>query len=231
MAGLPRVTFGPRTVVSQMTNSTLSILPPVENPAVAAELQLKAIAQRSQLLIVDDDPAIRELASDLFKDAGYRVMTAADGHEALRRIGGTLPDLVITDLHMPRMSGFELLIVLRERFPQIPVIAVSGEYKGDALPPGVIADVYLSKDAYATPRFATTVRELLASAPMRQTIVEEVYHPSNDVAYHDGDLREVLRRLARSADLPPQASAGEPVTAEDDGRRGRRPSAFATSTE
>lgn len=215
-----------------MTNSAISIVPSSagENTAITRDLELKAAARRFQLLVVDDDAAIRELASDLFKDAGYKVMTAGDGHEALRRIGGTLPDLVITDLHMPRMSGFELLKVLRVRFPQIPVIAVSAEFNGDGLPPDVIADAFLSKDCYTTARFATKIRELLAISPMRQAEAEEVYHPHIEVAYQDGDLMAVLGRLARRAGRLVTEGREQGTASEQDCTL-RPPSAFATSLD
>jgi CheY-like chemotaxis protein len=183
---------------------------------------------------VDDDSAIRDLASGLLLDGGYKVMTARNGIEALRLIGGTLPDLVITDLRMPRMSGFELLKVLRERFPQLPVIAISGEFTGDALPPGVIADVFLSKDCYATPRLVATIEELLAIAPMR-TGARTNSNLSPDVNYWNADSRAVLGRLAQEASRPAADSVGTPYAADDPPQgsvaRLRRPSAFATSAE
>ena len=53
---------------------------------------------------------------------------------------------MLSDLNMPQMSGFELLSVVRRRFPQIPVIAMSGAYhSGDAVPGGVIADAFYAK--------------------------------------------------------------------------------------
>ena len=56
------------------------------------------------------------------------------------------PDLIISDLHMPRMSGFEFLSVVRRRFPAIPVIAISGAYNlSESFAAGVMADAYLSQ--------------------------------------------------------------------------------------
>src|ERR1041385_8059054 len=72
----------------------------------------------SRLLIVDDDEAVREVTSDALSELGYLIETAQDGKAALQVIDKFQPDLVITDLRMPRMSGFELLQVLREQFPQ-----------------------------------------------------------------------------------------------------------------
>ena len=124
-------------------------------------------APQARLLVVDDDAAIREVAAAMLGEEGYKVITAEDGIEALEVVAVSPPDLVITDLCMPRMSGFELLKVLRAQFPRLPVIAISGEFSGDTLPPGVIADAFLSKDYYATPRLRSTITELLSNAPMR----------------------------------------------------------------
>lgn len=178
--------------------------------------------------MVDDDPAIREVASGLLEDAGYAVITAEDGAAALRVLGRSQPDLVITDLRMPRMSGFELLKILRERFPQLPVIAVSGEFTGNALPPGVIADVFLSKDCYASPRFAAAIEELLAITPMRTEATSKHADPCQDMIYGDADIRAVLGRLAHAI---PLASDDLGQGASGGGGTRTQPSAFATSGE
>ncbi len=67
---------------------------------------------------------------------GYEVLTAADGVDALHALSKSLPDLIISDLNMPRMSGFEFLAVVRERFPHIATIAISGEYIASENPSG-----------------------------------------------------------------------------------------------
>jgi CheY-like chemotaxis protein len=74
------------------------------------------------------------------------------------------------------MSGFELLGIIRRRFPQIPVIAMSGEYMGTDLPTGVIADAYLQKGGEHSPEVLVgKIRELLEHSPLRGNIV----NPSN----------------------------------------------------
>ena len=125
------------------------------------------MAKQFRLLIVDDDAAIRDVTSQVFAEVGYKVETAVDGEDALRVVEGFQPDLIISDLRMPGMSGYEFLEIVRERFPQLPVIAISGEFPGDSLPEGVIADAFLSKGKYAISRLRNTAAELLAVAPMR----------------------------------------------------------------
>src|SRR5215470_16405048 len=103
------------------------------------------------MLIIDDDAVFCEIADQLFSSVGYTVRCAEDGFEALAMMKEALPDIIICDLNMPRMSGFELLAIVRRRFPPIPVIATSGEYVGVDWPTGVIADAYLQKGGDHSP--------------------------------------------------------------------------------
>lgn len=97
------------------------------------------------LLIVDDEPAILESLFQVLTEMGYSVRSAEDGFSALREIHNEVPELLITDLNMPRMSGFELLSVVRRRFPTIRTIAMSGSFSGEEVPSGVAADAYFQK--------------------------------------------------------------------------------------
>jgi CheY-like chemotaxis protein len=89
-----------------------------------------------------------------------------------------LPDVIICDLNLPKMSGFELLAVIRRRFPHIPVIAMSGEYAGRNIPPGVIADVYLEKGGDHSPEdLVREIQELLQKSPLRANLVKPAVAP------------------------------------------------------
>ena len=96
------------------------------------------------LLIVDNDPSIRFSMCQIFRHMGYRVRTAEDGFHALQEMNAETPDILVSDLNMPRMSGFELLSVVRRRFPSIYVIGMTGAYV-DRLPSGIAADAYYRK--------------------------------------------------------------------------------------
>ena len=79
------------------------------------------------ILVVDDDPAILDMLSDLLADQGFTVHTAKDGQQALARALEFPPDLILTDLMMPLVDGRALLISLREH-PQtahVPVLLMS----------------------------------------------------------------------------------------------------------
>src|SRR6185437_9077187 len=81
----------------------------------------------------------------MLRTSGYDVATASDGFEALLQFEDQVPDLLLSDLNMPAMSGFELLSVIRRRFPQVIVVATSGAYSSGSVPPGVIADAFYAK--------------------------------------------------------------------------------------
>jgi CheY-like chemotaxis protein len=78
-------------------------------------------------------------------EIGYSVRSAQDGFSALVEIRKDVPDIILSDLNMPGMSGFELLSVVRRRFPSIRVIAMSGAFSGDEMPSGVDADAFYPK--------------------------------------------------------------------------------------
>ena len=101
----------------------------------------------TNLLIVDDDHRICILLSAILSESGYWVRTAKDGFSALVEIRNQVPDILLSDLNMPGMSGFELLSVVRRRFPVIQVIAMSSMFSGNDLPSGVVADAYYEKGA------------------------------------------------------------------------------------
>ncbi|MEW5762452.1 MAG: response regulator [Bacillota bacterium] len=80
---------------------------------------------RGMLLIVDDQPAIRQLIREALAGEGYEVKTAASGCEAIAFVAARRPDLIITDLKMPGMNGLEMLAEIQRIAPGIPVILIT----------------------------------------------------------------------------------------------------------
>jgi CheY-like chemotaxis protein len=78
------------------------------------------------ILVVDDVPDIRSTVEQALSEAGYRVLTAAGGLEAEQILTAEKPDLVLIDLLMPEMDGFEVIGDLRRSRPGLPVVAMTG---------------------------------------------------------------------------------------------------------
>jgi CheY-like chemotaxis protein len=91
---------------------------------------------KTRILVIEDDATVRLTISKLLDDEGYDVSTANDGFDALLHLQQAIPDLMLSDLNMPQMSGFELLSVVRRRFPEILVVASRGAYDSSAIPDG-----------------------------------------------------------------------------------------------
>jgi CheY-like chemotaxis protein len=78
------------------------------------------------VLVVDDEADLLQIVSDRLTAAGYRVVTARDGVEALACVRGARPGCIILDLKMPRLGGFEALPAIREAAPEARVIVLTG---------------------------------------------------------------------------------------------------------
>ena len=83
---------------------------------------------RHIILVVDDERDVRDLFADTLRENGHHVEDARDGDEALRLIDdGLRPCLVLSDVMMPRMDGWDLNRALSKRFPDLPVVLVTGD--------------------------------------------------------------------------------------------------------
>jgi CheY-like chemotaxis protein len=98
-----------------------------------------------QILVVDNEPSILISLGSSLQELGHDVRSATDGFSALSEMRNAVPHILISDLNMPGMSGFELLSVVRRRFPEIPVIAMSGAFPDNKIPVGVPADGFYQK--------------------------------------------------------------------------------------
>lgn len=153
-----------------------------------------------RVLVVDDDPSILQTSALVLKNKGYEVRGAQDGFAALVELRRSVPDLIISDLGMPNMSGFELLSIVRRRFPHIPVIAVSGEYDGS--PEGLIADAFFSKAQYSPNQLFAKISELIDQASIRPHLARPdkapVWIPRNDSGYFVVTCTDCLRSFSVS---------------------------------
>jgi CheY-like chemotaxis protein len=119
-----------------------------------------------RILLVDDEEELLQTTADALTREGYLVQTARDGFEALAVLRGGQPEILISELNMPNMSGFELLAVIRKRFSGIGVIAYSDEFSPLG-PEGLLADRFLRKGDNSTFELLEEVRSLLEELPLR----------------------------------------------------------------
>ena len=112
--------------------------------------------QTRRILVAEDDRFLRKAAEMALKRQGYTVLTAADGEEALRAARSVLPDLILLDLIMPKLNGFDVLQALKKDAPtaHIPVIVLSNL--------GQDRDVQQAMDAGAAAYFIKTDLSLQA---------------------------------------------------------------------
>ena len=107
------------------------------------------MARKPIILCVDDTPTILEGRKMLLEAAGYQVLPAASGDEALQLFASNSIDLVLLDYHMPGMKGDVVAARMREQKPDIPIALLSSD---DYLPRNVLeaADAFISKSAPIT---------------------------------------------------------------------------------
>jgi two-component system OmpR family response regulator len=138
-----------------------------------------------QVLVVDDEPNIRELVQVALKFHGCSVTTAATGKEALRRAEASQPDLIVLDVMLPDMDGFEVCRRLRAAGNEVPVIFLTARDTSS----DTVTGLAIGGDDYVTKPFS--VEALVAR------------------------VRAVLRRASRSAPEPDRGRSGEPLRAGD----------------
>jgi two-component system KDP operon response regulator KdpE len=83
---------------------------------------------RRTVLIVDDEPGIRNFLRDALTAAGYEVLEAENGKEAVKQVAASNVDLVIMDLAMPKQDGLETIPLLHHLQPQLRIIVMSGKF-------------------------------------------------------------------------------------------------------
>ncbi|HKW26073.1 MAG TPA: response regulator [Terriglobales bacterium] len=161
---------------------------------------------RRRILLVDGDARFLHTCSEMLYEQGYEVLTARDGFAALCVLRGGHPDLLITELDLPRMSGFELLSVVRSRFPQIAVIALSNEFTPVSVPHEAICDCFLAKGPNIHFELVEETRRLISESPLRSTRAKSeiapVWIPHSTTGYIVLTCPECLRSF--SAVQPPK---------------------------
>jgi CheY-like chemotaxis protein len=159
---------------------------------------------KCRVLVVEDDPLVLQTTAAIVRTFGFSVRTAEDGFVALKVLRGVLPDIILTDLRMPGMSGFELLSIVRRRFPHIPTIAISGEYILASMPLGLLVDHFFQKGGYTPQELLAKMEEVIAASPIRPHLGKHdrapLWIPRTDADYLVVTCPECLRSVSIADD-------------------------------
>jgi two-component system, OmpR family, response regulator VicR len=145
-------------------------------------------SRKLRILLIDDDAAVRQAITRVLEGADYEVMQAADGREAIVRFVPEAIDLLLLDLDMPGISGWDVFERLTTRYPLVPVIIITGlpNQRSTALAAGVGA---LLEKPLDIPVLLRTIEELLAEPPQKRLL---------RVSGYLGDLRHAPAVSERS---------------------------------
>jgi DNA-binding response OmpR family regulator len=118
-----------------------------------------------KILVVDDEPAVREIYSKEFSKSGFKVSLAEDGEEGLLKAGKERPNLILLDVMLPKMSGIDVLKALKknELTKKIPVLMLSNLGEEQIIKEGFVlgADGYLLKVSYTPAQVVEECRKFL----------------------------------------------------------------------
>ena len=164
------------------------------------------------VLVIDDDPDVRRVVADAFQSEGFRVMTAANGMQALHRIRDAAPAAIILDLSMPMMSGDAFLHAWRvgAETRGVPVVAISAAYPG-LQPEDLGVDAFFPKP-FEIDLLVQHVKDLLAYRPGPSEASPgdreaEVTAALRDLSKVMSAILGGVEKLANDPSIPPDAQS------------------------
>lgn len=160
----------------------------------------------SRILIIDDEPNIRETISDLLELKGYEVLTAADGTIGLTKAIASKPDLIVCDVMMPEMGGWEVLQAIRAEkgIENTPFLFLTAKVEQEDRRKGMNlgADDYLSKPFHKDDLFQAVATRLNRSHQIQQEISEKVRELDSQLHYYAAhELNTPLNGILGSLEL------------------------------
>lgn len=135
--------------------------------------------KKPRILVVDDEPLIVKLLAQHLEEEGFTVLTAGDGREGLMKARTEAPDLILLDLILPKLNGYEVCTMLKQdtRYQRIPIVMLTAKAheKDEQLGKACGANLYLRKP-FQMPPLLEHLRTMIGSSPQNSSA------PSQDMA-------------------------------------------------
>lgn len=131
------------------------------------------------ILVVDDDANIRESIGEILQEENFAVRLACDGHDALRQFLNGPPDLILLDINMPDISGWQAYQVMAELYPFVPVIVITAR-PGQAQRAAELGINVLLEKPLEIPVLLRTIRDVLAQPDSTRTAGTDHCWPTKD---------------------------------------------------
>ena len=158
------------------------------------------------VLIIDDEPGIRSVLGDILSDEKYKVLTADDGYAGLALLETEVVDLVILDVWLPNMGGIDVLKAIKERFPLVEVILISGHANIDLAVKAVKLGAF---DFLEKPLSLEKVVTLTKNAMMLEQLRRENLNLKNNLILND-EMIGSGPKMDRVRELIEQSSKSDP---------------------
>jgi DNA-binding NtrC family response regulator len=154
---------------------------------------------KKTVLVVDDDASVRKSLSKVLKEAGYEVMLAKDGQEAVQRFDSHRTDLLILDIGLPIKNGWETFEQITNKDPVLPIIVITGqsEQYNTAIHAGAGALMEKPLDA---PQLLETMADLLAEP--KEARLRRLCGYQQDVRHVPSDSARFLQKLREQSSSP-----------------------------
>lgn len=164
---------------------------------------------KRKLLLADDSVTIQKVVNLTFADEGIDVITVGDGDTAMERIAETQPDLVLADVHMPGLNGYEICEILRdnEATRNLPVVLLVGSFEpfDEEEAHRVGASAYLTKPFQSIRQLVSQVTDLMgATAPSNGAEPEQNFDAATEDEPENDDIENLYREsVSEAAETPP----------------------------
>ncbi len=149
------------------------------------------------ILVVDDEQGMREFLTVLLEHQGYRVIAASDGEQALQLIVHQPPDLVISDVRMPKVDGIGLLAGIRETHPHLPVIMMTAYASSDS----TIQAMRLGADDYITKPFRIDEIRLVVEKALAKRLAKQRDKTAQPATPAEAQLTGIIGRSPKMIEL------------------------------